>query len=269
MLGRKKPILIAVTGGSGSGKTLVSSNIVETEGVRSTTFSLDMFYKDCPEKTEQELRDTNYDIPFAIDWVAVYKVMDGIMQGEKVTIPKYVFGTHRRSATEITQILDPADYDTIVVEGILALTPQEMLGYFDLPIFVDADGDKRLIRRGKRDVAERGRTWPDVVKQWEDTVSPAYDTHIDPVKKLTGVIVVENNGSKEQIKMQPVYDAIKKLKAAGIVTNPFVNDSAIARLAISSGQSQFATVSPLPTEASGHLALQGAGSANEYKAPRN
>ena len=46
----------------------------------------------------------------------------------------------------------------VVVEGILVLWEPTLRERFDLKVFIDTDADLRLIRRLRRDVAERGRT---------------------------------------------------------------------------------------------------------------
>ena len=60
---------------------------------------------------------------------------------------------------------------------------------FDLKVFVDTDADVRLIRRLRRDVAERGRTAESVIEQYLATVRPAHEQFIEPSKRFADVIV--------------------------------------------------------------------------------
>ena len=77
----------------------------------------------------------------------------------------------------------------VVVEGILVLWEPALRERFDLKVFVDTDADVRLIRRLRRDVAERGRTTESVIEQYLATVRPAHEQFIEPSKRYADVIV--------------------------------------------------------------------------------
>lgn len=50
----------------------------------------------------------------------------------------------------------------------------------DMKVFVDTDSDERLVRRLRRDIAERGRELDGVLKQYFKFVKPAFDYYIAP-----------------------------------------------------------------------------------------
>ena len=77
----------------------------------------------------------------------------------------------------------------VVVEGILVLWEPSLRERFDLKVFVDTDADLRLIRRLRRDVAERGRTAESVIEQYLTTVRPAHEQFIEPSKRYADVII--------------------------------------------------------------------------------
>jgi uridine kinase len=246
------PKFIGVTGGSGSGKTLASTQIEKKFGPRTIAISLDRFYQHRPDKTLDERAVNNYDVPEAIDFEMAIGIMQALKNGEKVTLPGYIFSTHlRNELNEVTNDphdisksyeLDPSLYDNIVMEGILVLsdllTDQPKLAkFFDLPVYVDAEEVYCFIRRQKRDVLDRGRTWDSVSDQYLATVHHAFKQHTLPVKNLPGVLVVTNNGAKESMDMLPVFVAIynlsaevkldindtKALQAAGLITKLVIN----------------------------------------------
>ncbi len=65
---KKKPIVIGVTGGSGSGKTTVSRKILEHFPELSIVkIDQDFYYKDQSDMPFEERLKTNYDHPFAFD----------------------------------------------------------------------------------------------------------------------------------------------------------------------------------------------------------
>jgi uridine kinase len=49
-------------------------------------------------------------------------------------------------------------------------------------IFVHADSDERLIRRLKRDVADRGRDMDEVLTRYQNTLKPMHQQFIEPTK---------------------------------------------------------------------------------------
>ncbi len=79
----------------------------------------------------------------------------------------------------------------VVVDGILVLWERTLRERFDLKIFVDTAADIRLIRRLRRDVAERGRTSEFVIDQYLENVRPAHERFIEPSKRHADVIIPE------------------------------------------------------------------------------
>jgi len=55
----------------------------------------------------------------------------------------------------------------ILVEGILIYADPEVSAACDIKIFVDTEPDLRFIRRLRRDIAERGRSVDDVIRQYQ------------------------------------------------------------------------------------------------------
>jgi uridine kinase len=59
---------------------------------------------------------------------------------------------------------------------------------FDVKIFVHADSDERLMRRLKRDIAERGRDMEEVLIRYQTTFKPAVaelDSVLEPLSCCT------------------------------------------------------------------------------------
>jgi uridine kinase len=80
----------------------------------------------------------------------------------------------------------------MIVEGILILTNPELRDMFDIKIFVHADSDERLIRRLKRDIAERGRDLDEVLTRYQNTLKPMHDQFIEPMKEYADIIIPNN-----------------------------------------------------------------------------
>ena len=80
----------------------------------------------------------------------------------------------------------------MIVEGILILTNPKLRDLFDIKIFVHADSDERLIRRLKRDIAERGRDLDEVLQRYQTTLKPMHEQFIEPMKEYADIIIPNN-----------------------------------------------------------------------------
>jgi uridine kinase len=76
----------------------------------------------------------------------------------------------------------------MIVEGILILANPELRDMFDVKIYVHADSDERLIRRMKRDIAERGR-YGRGSNRYQNTLKPMHQQFIEPTKAFADIII--------------------------------------------------------------------------------
>ncbi|HBR57228.1 MAG TPA: uridine kinase, partial [Blastocatellia bacterium] len=58
-------------------------------------------------------------------------------------------------------------------------------------VFVDTPDDVRLIRRLRRDITERGRTFERTLQQYERTIRPMHFEFVEPSKRFADIIVPE------------------------------------------------------------------------------
>ncbi|MHC4518619.1 MAG: nucleoside/nucleotide kinase family protein [Planctomycetota bacterium] len=72
---------------------------------------------------------------------------------------------------------------------MLILSDARLRELMDLRVFVDTAIDICLIRRLKRDTAERGRTVDAVLRQYEDTVRPMYLQFVEPSKHYADILI--------------------------------------------------------------------------------
>jgi uridine kinase len=188
-----KPYVVAVAGGSGSGKTTVARAIGQAlpKGA-SVTLEQDHYYRDRGDVPFEERTRINYDHPDAIEFELLQRHVDELVAHRSVDRPSYDFAAHARKAERVH--LDPAPI--VVVEGILALALPEMRARFDLKIFVDTDADIRLMRRIRRDLEERGRSFAQVRAQYYETVRPMHLAFVEPSKRFADVIVPEGGTNR-------------------------------------------------------------------------
>lgn len=184
----RRPYLIGVAGGSNSGKTTIASRLAELIGTdHLSLIKLDSYYLDRPGEPIEVRAAANYDHPDAFDWELLNDHVAALIAGATVDVPVYDYTMHARA--ESSDSVPPAR--VVVVEGILVLWEPRLRERFDLKIFVDTPADLRIIRRLRRDVAERGRTPESILDQYLATVRPSHELFIEPSKRYADVIVPE------------------------------------------------------------------------------
>lgn len=181
-----KPVIIAVAGGSSSGKTTVVIKIIKNfSDEKVEVLRHDDYYKDQSHLTIEERRKNNYDHPFALDNDLFYQHILALIDNQPIEKPTYDFVQLNRSS--ITETINPAEI--IILEGILVLEDKRIRDLSDIKIFVEADEDVRLIRRIKRDTTERGRSLDHVLKQYLTTVKPMHHEFVKPTKRYADIII--------------------------------------------------------------------------------
>ncbi|MDQ3392334.1 MAG: uridine kinase [Actinomycetota bacterium] len=191
-----RPYLIGVAGGSSSGKTTVSERLgALAGGDHLAVIKLDSYYVDRPDDDFETRAKANYDHPDAFDWPLLNDHLAALCAGAGVQVPIYDYTLHVRSGA--TQVVRPAAI--IVVEGILVLWEPSLRDRFDLKIYMDTDADVRLIRRLRRDVAERGRTPEMIMDQYLATVRPSHEQFVEPSKRFADVIIPEGGLNRPAI----------------------------------------------------------------------
>src|SRR4029078_1930046 len=73
----------------------------------------------------------------------------------------------------------------------LALSADALGSRFEVNLYVDTDADIRLMRRIRRDLERRGRTFAQVRKQYYETVRPMHLAFVEPSKRFADIIVTE------------------------------------------------------------------------------
>lgn len=181
-------VCIGVAGGTGSGKTTVAKFIVERIGAhRIAHLQHDAYYRDLSHYDEAALLAHNFDHPEALESALLADHLAQLKAGKPVEVPVYDFTRHVR--TPLTRRVEPRG--VILVEGILILAEPLLRPLLDIKIFVDTDADLRLIRRLRRDVAERGRTVDSVIEQYLGTVRPMHLEFVEPSKRWADLIIPE------------------------------------------------------------------------------
>ncbi len=206
---KKKPVVIGITGGSGSGKTSVTKKIHEVfEGHSVVVIEQDDYYKDQSHLVFEERLQTNYDHPLAFDTDLLIEHIEQLINRQGIEKPTYDYTLHTRS--EETVFVD--SQDVIILEGILVLEDERLRDLMDIKLFVDTDSDIRIIRRIQRDIHDRGRTVDSVIEQYLSVVRPMHNQFIEPTKKYANIIIPE--GGENAVAVDLMVTKIKTILAS-------------------------------------------------------
>ncbi len=197
-------LVIGIAGGSGSGKTTLMQRLVEHFGSDVTVLSHDNYYLRRDDMPFEERCKVNYDEPAALETELAAQHLAQLRRGEAVDCPVYDFTRHNRSDSTVR--LEPRR--VIIVEGILIFESELLRRLMDVKIFVDTDADVRLCRRIQRDVNERGRNLESVLEQYQTTVKPMHEKHVEPSKKYADVVVPI--GGRNQVALDMIMGHIRR-----------------------------------------------------------
>lgn len=194
----RHPVIIGVTGGSGSGKTTVSREIFDhLKGESVVMIQQDSYYKAQDDISVAQRRQKNYDHPDAFDMALLANDLRKLVNREAIEEPIYDYKVSTRAKE--TRHVEPAD--VIIVEGVLLFVDPEVRDLLDIKVYVDTDDDLRFIRRLQRDMSERARTSESVITQYLETVKPMHHQFVEPTKRYADVILPEGGENKIGINM--------------------------------------------------------------------
>ena len=207
-------LLVGVAGGSGSGKSTIARSLVEAlPSQHVTAIEHDAYYKDVGHLSYDERARINFDHPESLDNELFCQHLDDLRAGRSVQRPRYDFATHTRMPE--TDRLDPSPI--IVVEGILVLALPAIRERLDVKLYVDTDADIRLMRRIRRDLEQRGRTFAQVRQQYYESVRPMHLAFFEPSKRFADIIIPE--GGQNRVAREMILAMLQK----------FVRDVDLAR----------------------------------------
>jgi uridine kinase len=204
------PFIVAITGGSGSGKTTTAGQLVDLlKPLSAQLISQDDYYKNSKSLPGFDPATYDFDAPVARDHELLARHLTQLREGLAIDVPVYDFTIHGRR--EATHHVEPGD--VIILEGTHTLCDAQIYELCDLKVFVDTPDDIRLLRRLLRDIHERGRTPETVANQYLATVRPAYERWTGPSRLNADLIVSGGLGVKGP-KSETAFGAAAQIAAA-------------------------------------------------------
>ena len=197
-----KPHIIAITGGSGSGKTFLCNRIIEKFGKEKILkIEVDSYYKDLIHLRMEEREKNNFDHPDAFDFDLLNKHLNILNCEDTIKIPIYNYKTHTRKKN--TSLINKTPI--LILEGIFSIYNEKLRNLIDFKVYLDTPDIIRKERRIIRDKNYRGRTHKSILKQYENTDYPMYKQYIEPMKKYSDLIIKDNSENSNEINILTNY----------------------------------------------------------------
>ena len=154
-----RPLALGIAGDSGVGKSTFSSSLIAIFGNRSTVEVSGDNYHNWDRSSPMWKTLTHLD-PKANRLFDLVKDVRSLMNGGSIQTRRYdhllgYFLPKKISKSE----------DVVIVEGLHALYPQQLLEELDVRFYIEMDETLREYLRTKRDVSERGHKKEDIQKQ--------------------------------------------------------------------------------------------------------
>ena len=180
------PMIIGIAGGTGSGKSTFSRELILRIGTgRILHLSHDSYYRHLSDLPLEERVRINFDHPDSLETDLLIQHLKDLRALKPIDVPLYDFKSYTRTGE--VERFEPQP--VVLVEGILIFAIPELRDQFDIKLFVDTDADLRFMRRLKRDIHERGRTMESVYEQYLDRVRPMHEAFVEPSKRYADLII--------------------------------------------------------------------------------
>jgi uridine kinase len=181
--------IIGLSGGSGSGKTTIAKQIISMfpEDFASL-LPMDAYYKDHSHLRAEDKLIHNFDHPDSFDFNLLLDHLRTLRKHQPVARPVYSYVTCSREPTTVS--VYPSEL--IILEGLLALSDEQIGKEVDLKIYLDVNEENRFERIVERDFHERGRSREKAMERFYQTVHPMHKLYVEPLKSLADIVIDGN-----------------------------------------------------------------------------
>lgn len=180
----RRPLMIGLAGGSGSGKTFLAQRVLAEVQENAALLSMDQYFRSLTPSEREDLSLVNFDHPGHLALDLLIEHLERLKSGQSVRAPSYDFVAQLQTPEE--HLVEPKS--VVIVEGLFVLA-EPVWHHFDLTVFLDVAADQRLIGRILRDVKERGSSLEEAIDRYQRFVRPSYDVFVEPTKYYADVVV--------------------------------------------------------------------------------
>ena len=176
------PILLAIAGDSGTGKTTVTKGLVEALGRdRITSVGADDYHR-----YDREERKS---LPFTplhpkCNYIDIMEQhLQHLASGEPILKPIY---NHDTGELERPEYIEPREF--VIIEGLLPLHTDKARDAFDIAVYLDPPEDIRIAWKLRRDTKKRGYT-EDEVREDLKKREPESEEFIRPQRAHADIVI--------------------------------------------------------------------------------
>jgi uridine kinase len=200
------PIVVGIAGGTGSGKTSFVQKLRERLGPdRCVILAQDAYYRDGSRLGAEAQAAINYDHPDAFDTSLLVQDVRDLKASRPVPHLTYDHASYSRKVLPDPLLPRPV----IFLEGILVLVEEPLRRLMDIKLFIDTDPDVRILRRLRRDLKERGRSFDSVERQYLESVRLMHLEFVEPSKRYADLIIPE--GAENAVALEAVLARVEAL----------------------------------------------------------
>ena len=177
-----QPILLAIAGDSGTGKTTITKGLTEALGhERITSVGADDYHR-----YDREERKS---LPFTplhpkSNYVDIMEQhLQHLAAGEPILKPVY---DHDTGELQRPEYVEPREF--VIVEGLLPLYTKKARSAFDIAVFLDPPEEIRIAWKLRRDTSKRGYT-EDEVREDLKKREPESEEFIRPQRAYADIVI--------------------------------------------------------------------------------
>ncbi len=195
-MSNKKPYVIGVAGGSGSGKTFFLKAFLNHFSPNEVCLvSQDDYYIQQGEMTAEQNKLHNFDLPTCIEVKKFEDDVFDLLNYKTVYKKEYTFNNPHLKP----KILEIQPAPILILEGLFIYHYEKIDAIFDYRIFIDAAVEIALERRLKRDLIERNYPEEDVMYKWQNHVMPSFNEFLLPYRSKCDKIIDNSTNEIQNI----------------------------------------------------------------------
>ncbi len=251
--------MVAVGGDSGTGKTTITRGLYDIFGAENiVNICLDDYHSlDRAQRRERGITALD---PRANDLALMEKQIAALRRSEAVAKPVY---DHSDGSFGPAEVVEPRAI--VIVRGLFPLYNPALRAAFDISVWLDPDPALRMRWKVQRDVAQRGYTIDQVLRELE-TRRPDSERHIAPQKAHADVVVTFRAPAGEREDADGHLDVSLSLKGhlpRLELGDILADEAASARPAIRAGADRSSSTAPEVLEVDGAISPERAAALEE------
>ena len=204
-----RPVLVAIAGGSATGKTTFARALAEAiSDLSPVVVNQDRYFRDFMElEPEERERARTANRPDAINWPAFHAALDLLLTGQPTIEPAP--GTRAAQRGEEPHPVGPGR--VVIVEGLFALWDTRCRESADLRLYTEVDDDERVLRRIYRDITERGGNLEGVISWFRRDVQPNFPIYTKSTRRYADLVVPTDH--PVDVAVKAVANAVRAMVA--------------------------------------------------------